>query len=192
MSTPHPLYPHLRAAADETARVTRNVGADQLDLPTPATEWDVRTLANHLVLWTGHNLELRARGESVPEAWYTRDFTAETDWQAAYAEQLDAALAAWSAPEVWETEMPMGDAKVPAAAIAGMSIMELALHGWELATATGQEYAVEGELGEVLLKLVTENAELYRQFDGFAAPVDIPADAPAWHRALALSGRRPK
>ncbi|MFC1409867.1 TIGR03086 family metal-binding protein [Streptacidiphilus sp. N1-12] len=186
------LLPQLTAASAEAARVARAVSDDQLSDPTPDTEWDVRTLANHLVLWTSYNFELRARGESVPDDWQQRDFTSEPGWAQAYTEQLDRALAAWSDPAVWEGEVKMGDASMPAAAVAGMILLELVLHGWELAVATGQEFHVPGSAEAATVGLVEEYAEMYRQYQGFAEPLPVAPDATPFDRALALSGRDPE
>jgi uncharacterized protein (TIGR03086 family) len=185
------LLPQLTAAAAEAARVARGVTPDRLDGATPDTEWDVRTLANHLVLWTSHNFELRARGESVPDDWQKRDFTAEPGWADAYAEQLDRALAAWSEPAVWEGEIAMGDSTMPAGAVAGMILLELVLHAWELAVATSQEYRTTAEVDTAVLGLVEEYAEMYRQYHGFAEALPTDSGMTPFARALALSGRDP-
>jgi hypothetical protein len=42
-----------------------------------------------------------------------------------------------------------------------------------------------------VLKTVEAQGELFRQYQGFAAIVPVPADATALDRALALSGRDP-
>jgi uncharacterized protein (TIGR03086 family) len=185
------LLPQLTDASAEAARIARAVTEAQLSDRTPATEWDVRTLANHLVLWTSYNFELRARGESVPDDWQQRDFTSEPGWADAYAAQLDRALAAWSDPAVWEGEVKMGDSSMPAAAVAGMILLELVLHGWELAVATGQQYRLPGSAEAATADLVDEYAEMYREYQGFAEALPVPADAGALDRALALSGRDP-
>ena len=185
------LLPQLTAASAEAARIARAVSDDQLSATTPATEWDVRALANHLVLWTSYNFELRARGESVPDDWQQRDFTAEPGWADAYAEQLDRAITAWSDPAVWKGEVKMGDSAMPAAAVAGMILLELVLHGWELAVATGQEYRLPGGAETTTVGLVEEYAGMYREYQGFAEALPVPDDAAPLDRALALSGRDP-
>jgi len=185
------LHPQLTAAAAEAARVARAVTPDQMSGPTPSTGWDVRALTNHLVLWTAYTFELRAHSEPVPEEWQQRDFTAEPDWAEAYAAQLDRALAAWADPAVWQSEVKTGDSSMPATAVAGLILLELVLHGWELAVATGQEFRVPGSVDAAVLGLVEEYAEMYRQYDGFAEPLPIAADTAMFERALALSGRDP-
>ena len=185
------LYGALRASATETVRVVRGIDPAALDVATPSAEWDLRAVVNHLILWTAHNFALRAEGGAVPAEWYERDFTAEPGWAEAYAQQVDKALAAWSDPSVWKRDMPMGDSAVPATAIAGMILLEFSLHGWEAAQGSGQTYTLDEASAAAVLTQVEQWAEMFRQYDGFAEPVPAPADAPAFARALALSGRRP-
>jgi uncharacterized protein (TIGR03086 family) len=83
-------------------------------------------------------------------------------------------------------------AKMPADEIAPMIIKELAVHGWDVATATGQQYRVSDDAARLVLDVVEKHGELYRQYDGFADPVPVPADAPVFDRALGSSGRDPR
>ena len=72
-----------------------------------------------------------------------------------------------------------------------MLIMEMALHGWDVARATGQEYHAGDALGEVLEGTVRAQAELFRKYQGFADAIEPSRNATAFERALALSGRDP-
>jgi uncharacterized protein (TIGR03086 family) len=67
----------------------------------------------------------------------------------------------------------------------------MVLHGWDLAVATGQGYRCDDATATLVLRTVQAQAELFRQYQGFAYPVPVPDDAPAITRALALSGRTP-
>ena len=84
----------------------------------------------------------------------------------AYRGQLDRAVAAWADPAVWDRELDVMGAKTPAADVGALMIAELVLHGWDLAAATGQDYAVSDRAAEA-------------------------ADARVLDRVLALSGRDP-
>jgi uncharacterized protein (TIGR03086 family) len=84
----------------------------------------------------------------------------------------------------------MGSA-TPAADVAALNIAEMILHGWDLAVATGQEYTVSDEAAAAALAAVEANADLFRQYQGFAPEVPVPASASALDRALGLSGRNP-
>ncbi|WP_189312197.1 TIGR03086 family metal-binding protein [Streptomyces brasiliensis] len=186
------LHPYMIQCAAEAARVARGVTAARLDDRTHCPDWDVRALVNHWVLYTSHGLEHRALRKQLSEELSERDFTADPDWAEAYAAQLDRAVAAWADPAVWEGEVDLGMAAMPAADLASMIIKELAVHGWDVATATGQEYHVSEGAARLVLDVVVKHGDLYRQYDGFADPVPVPGDAPVFDRALAASGRDPR
>ncbi|QNP69497.1 TIGR03086 family protein [Streptomyces roseirectus] len=185
-------HAHLVECAAEAARIAHGVPAARLGDPTPCTGWDLRTLVNHWVLYTSHGLEHRALRTQLPGKLTETDFTADPDWADAYAAQLDRALAAWSDPAAWEGEIDLGYATLPATDLAGLLIKETAVHGWDVATATGQEFHVSEGTAALVLDVVLRHADLYRQYDGFAAPVELPYDAPVFARALAASGRDPR
>ncbi|MET8975074.1 TIGR03086 family metal-binding protein [Streptomyces sp. NPDC004539] len=185
-------YAHLAECAAEAARVAHGVPAARLDGPTHCGDWDLRTLVNHWVLYTSHGLEHRALRTPLPEKLTETDFTADPGWADAYAAQLDRALALWAGPAAWEGEIDLGYAVLPAAELAGLLIKETAVHGWDVATATGQEFRVSEQAAAFVLDVVLTHADLYRQYDGFAAPVELPYDAPVFARALAASGRDPR
>jgi uncharacterized protein (TIGR03086 family) len=186
------LHPEMAAAAAEAARVVAAVPAQQkLDDPTPCGDWDLRTLLNHTILWTSYSAERRAHGESVAEDLMSKDFTADPGFRANYAAQIDKAVQAWSDPKAWEGDIGvMGDA-TPAADVAAMLIMEMVLHGWDVAVSTGQEYVCDDAVAAVLVDVVQAQGELFRKYQGFADIVAVPDDAPAFERALAASGRDP-
>ena len=161
-------------------------------LATPCTDWDLRTLLNHTILWTAYSAERRARDESLPDEMMTRDFVAEPGFAAAYAAQLDKTLAAWSDPQAWERELNVMGSPTPAADVAAMLLAETVLHGWDIAKASGQEYSCAENVATPLLRTVEANAELFRKYEGFADPVPIPEPATVFDRALALSGRDPQ
>lgn len=179
-------------AAAEAARVARGVTPDLLTAPTPCSEFDVRALVNHWVCYTSYGLEHRARREPLPEDLPARDFTADPDWAERYAAQLDRAVAAWADPRVWEGDVDLGEETLPAAELAGMIIKEMAVHGWDVARATGQEYRCGPELGALVLQVVERHGDLYRRYGGFADPVPLTGPATDFERALASSGRDPR
>ncbi len=184
----------MAAAAAQATRVVAGAPAASaaLDAVTPCPDWDLRTLLNHTILWTSYSAERRAHGESVAEELMSRDFTAGPDYQADYAAQIAKAVQAWSDPKAWEGDIGvMGDA-TPAADVAAMLIMEMVLHGWDVAQATGQEYLCDDAAAAVLLETVQAQGEMFRKYQGFADIVIVPDDAPVFERALALSGRDPR
>jgi uncharacterized protein (TIGR03086 family) len=186
------LHAELATAAAETARVVRGVRDDQLTVATPCGGWDLRTLLNHVILWTAYSAERRARDEPLPDELMTRDFVAEPGYAAAYDAQLGGALAAWSDPGAWERDLNVMGSPTPAADVAAMLLTEMVLHGWDVAKASGQEFGCDGKVAEAVLAAVEANAELFRKYEGFADPVQIPEPASVFDRALAASGRDPQ
>jgi uncharacterized protein (TIGR03086 family) len=185
------LSAEMAAASAEAARVVGNVPQNALNARTPCGDWDLRTLLNHTILWTSYSAERRAHGESVAEDLMNKDFTADPGFREDYARQIDKAVTAWSAPEAWEgTRNVMGDA-TPAADVGAMLLMETALHGWDVARATGQEFTTDNQTAEALADIVQAQAELFRRYQGFADAVEPPPNATSFERALTLSGRDP-
>jgi uncharacterized protein (TIGR03086 family) len=186
------LHAEMTGAADAAARSVAGVDASQFSRPTPCTEWDVHALLNHLILWTSYSLEARAHGGSVSQDLIDRDFAAEPGYAAGYRAQLDRALAAWAAPQVWEGSLDVMGSATPAADVAALNLAEMVLHGWDLAAATGQRYQVGDAAAAAALEAIAANAELFRQYKGFAEPVTLAPDASVLDQALALSGRDPR
>ncbi|NUP52239.1 MAG: TIGR03086 family protein [Catenulispora sp.] len=185
------IHEQLTTAADEAARVVANTRPEQFGDKTACTQWDVKELLNHLILWTSYSFERRARSEQVGPDLTDRDFASEPDYAQRYRDQLDRALAAWEPDEVWAGQVDTGSGTMPAPQIAEMILMELVLHAWDLATATGQSYNCPDDVAATVAKAVADAAEMYREYDGFAAEVEVPADASVFDKALAVSGRRP-
>jgi uncharacterized protein (TIGR03086 family) len=186
----------MAAAAAEAARVVagaaKAANTETLDQTTPCTDWDLRTLLNHMILWTSYSAERRAYGESVAEELMSKDFTAEPGYAQAYQGQIAKAVDAWSKPEAWAGDRNVMGSATPAADIAAMLIAEMVLHGWDIAKATGQDYRCDDAVAQAVLETVQAQGELFRQYQGFAAIVPVPDDATAFDRALALSGRNPR
>ena len=186
------LHEEMAAAAAEDARVVAGAADRPLEAPTPCTEWDLRTLLNHTILWTAYSAERRARDEPLPDGLTSTDFTAQPGYAEAYAAQLDKAVAAWSDPDAWTRELNVMGNPTPSDGVGALLVAEMVLHGWDIAKATGQDYRCDDAVARNVLKTVEAQGELFRQYQGFAAIVPVPDDAAAFDRALALSGRDPR
>jgi len=188
------LQTEMAAAAAQAARVVSGAPDEKsaLDGPTPCQDWDLRKLLNHTILWTAYSAERRAHGESVAEELMDKDFTAQPGYQADYVAQLDRSVRAWSDPQAWEGDIGVMGNATPAADVAAMLIMETVLHGWDVAKATGQEYACDDAVAQVTLDTIQAQGEMFRKYDAFAAPVQVSSDAPVLDQALALAGRDPR
>jgi len=185
------LSAEMAAVSAEAARVVGNVPPHALDTPTPCGDWDLRTLLNHTILWTSYSAERRAHGESVAQDLMDKDFAADPGFREDYARQISKAVEAWSDPQAWAGDRSVMGSATPATEVGAMLIMEMALHGWDVAKATGQEYHADDALAKTLLETVQAQAEMFRKYQGFADAIATGDDAPDFDRALALSGRDP-
>lgn len=195
-ATLRPTGAHVRAAGALATAAVAAVGPDQWSLPTPCTEYDVRTAVDHLA-W-GVVLSQRAATRTPLERDWSRpgpppflDGREPEEWAAALAPELEAAADAWSDPASWEGETVLGASAMPASVVGPMMLAEFALHGWDVARAVGAAYEVPDELGRVVLAAVGSMAQMGRDGGWYGPEVPVPAAASAFDRALGLSGRDP-
>ena len=183
----------LGPQTDEVARLVDRVRDDQLGDPTPCEGTSVAGMLDHLV---GLALAFRMGAEKRPLDGGPRA-SAENlapSWRSVLPERLDALAAAWRHPTAWEGFAEVGGAKLPAAAMGGIALNEVLVHGWDLAVATGQEYRPDPAAVQACLALVTSlnepgNEELRN--GQFGPVVPVPDSAPPFDRVLGLTGRDP-
>ncbi len=113
------------------------------------------------------------------------------DPAAAYAEGAAAALAAAGTGDALTRlhVTPLGD--MPGPVLAGFTTLDILVHGWDLAKATGQPAALEAALvGHVLAfahQALTEETRAGR----IGPNVAVPAGAPVTDRLAGFLGRQP-
>jgi uncharacterized protein (TIGR03086 family) len=174
-------------AAAAVAVVVGKVRADQLGLPSPCTDWDVRGVLNHLVMG---NLMAHAslRGQQPP-----RDRSADylgDDPRAAFGESVTACRAAFAELGVLERVVPTPLGEQQASFYVHMRINELLAHGWDIAAATGQSTDLAPELAEEALAMWQARlGDKPRDGMPFGPARPAPADATAADRLAAFLGR---
>lgn len=170
----------------KTGEIMAGVKPDQMDLPTPCTEWNVRQLENHLVGWARHF----AARESGQEA--TSDpgsYQAGQDPAQEFGEARVTLVGALDG----KLSTPAGTSEqggFPPAALTTMLTGEYVLHGWDLATATGQQVPFsdqEVEASQGMRSLLTPES----RGQIFGPEVPAPAGATPLQEFLAFSGRQP-
>ena len=67
--------------------------------------------------------------------------------------------------------------------------VDVLVHGWDLAKATGQDTRLDPELVQACLDVVEPEADIWREAGVFGAKPDLPAGADVQARLLALVGR---
>ena len=179
----------LAQAGERTGKLVEQIGADQLGAPTPCTEWDVRTLLNH-VIGTNHLMAASLRGESMPDlSGGMPDFVGD-DPAGAYRTSFAAAVDGWSAPGAMERSLDLPIGATPAAFAICLHYKDTVVHGWDLARATGQDATIDDEHATAVLGIAGQMFA-HGRVGPFAPEVAVPEDAPAGDRLVALLGRTP-
>ncbi|HEX6682798.1 MAG TPA: TIGR03086 family metal-binding protein [Candidatus Limnocylindrales bacterium] len=176
-------------AAASAAQAARGATPDKFASPTPCSEWEVRSLANHL-LQVATALTFAGREGAIPPSLWQADLISD-DWAWRLDRQMHEAIEAWADPQSWDRTVKMDTAEMPAAIAATMFTSDLVIHSWDLARATGQDYACGDDTAEMALEFVTAMGEQGRGMGIFLEPVPVAEQAPALEKALGLSGRDP-
>jgi uncharacterized protein (TIGR03086 family) len=71
-----------------------------------------------------------------------------------------------------------------------MHVFSETVHGWDLATATGQSTDLDPELGQAAFDFARDNLERFRG-RGFGPEVPVSEDAPLYDRLAGSCGRQP-
>jgi uncharacterized protein (TIGR03086 family) len=176
-------------ALDATRSTVAGVAPDQLTLPTPNEGWDVRFLLNHLVSGNLWAVEL-AEGGTIEGVGDRLDGDVlGDDHVAAYDASAVTAAAAFEAPGALEAPCAVSYGPVPGSVYAGHRFVDVLVHGWDLATATGQDTTIDPELAAACIDVVTPQADMLSASGMFGSPVDLPDGADAATRLLAMLGR---
>jgi uncharacterized protein (TIGR03086 family) len=183
----------LERTLAQTGAIIARVRPDQATLPTPCASWDVRTLVNHLVHDVRQFTKMAQGGRYEPD---DADVIGD-DWAGAYREAASSLLAAWRRPGALDRTVRLPFGEVPASWSVGQQVADLAVHGWDVAKATGQPTDLDPEVGQFSLDWGREN--LKPQFRGdeasgksFGPEVAVPEDAPLYDRLAACFGRDPR
>jgi uncharacterized protein (TIGR03086 family) len=188
---------HMRQSIDLAVEAIRGAAVARYGDPSPCTDYAVRDVVNHLAF--GFRLAHRSgTREPWDPAWNPAGRAPylvglpEQGWAQACAAEAAATARAWAEPAAWEGESIMGSASMPAALVGSMMTAEFAVHAWDLAVATARSVDVPAGLGVVVLEGVTAMAPSGRAGGWFGTEVSVAADASAFERALATSGRDPR
>lgn len=162
--------------------VLAGVTPEQYDAPTPCTAFTVTGVLEHMI--GGATAFAPAFRGSPGGAAFTGDVV--TRWTAAMADLKDAV----HAPGAQERTIASPFGEVSGAYFARYVAFDGLMHGWDLASATGQVYRPGGELVAAVDAFARELlVPEMRDGDTFAAEQPVPAGASLLERLVAFSGR---
>ena len=174
----------LASALEEAGRLVESIGSDQWDLPTPCDAWSVRDLAEHLV--TGNRTFARALRDDLPPAAPVE----QCRYAAALRESADELLTALAAPGALQRVVVVPFGRVPGIVALHLRLVEALVHGWDLATATGQAVRFDDESAERALDFSRDKlSEVPAGRSPFGPPQPVDPHAPALDRLAGLLGR---
>ena len=184
------LLENLEQATTWSRSVMSSVTPDRYADTTPCAEWDVQTLANHLV---GGTWMFAGAVNGSPMPTDPPSDLVGDDAAAAYVEAVAALREASSDPTALERAVQLPIGTVPGQVALNLALLDTVVHGWDLARATGQEASVPDGLAEATLGFAT--AAIGDEVRGpgmpFGPRVEIDSDAPAIDRLVAFLGRQP-
>jgi uncharacterized protein (TIGR03086 family) len=182
----------LERAVGYALCAVRPVTPRTLNRPTPCRSWDLRALLWHT------NDSLAALHEGIEDgliglAPVLPPLDREADPAAAFRSRASLLLGAWAASDSPADRLvAIADLPLTAAAIARTGALEIAVHGWDIAQATGLPRPVPAALATELMRtarqLVPSPAARYPLF---GPPLTVSADADPSDRLVAFLGRDP-
>lgn len=172
----------LERSLGYTRVVLAGVRAEHLELATPCAGWSLRDLLEHMEDALDAFTDAaagRVEVEPVPATDSPVD---------ALCAKACALLAAWVAARR-APYVAVGDLGLGAPVLVATAALEITLHGWDVAQATGSPARIPGDLASALLSVGAVVIGDDDRGPRFAARRPVAADAPADVRLLAWSGR---
>ena len=164
------------------ARVVGGIRPDQLDNPTPCAKFTVRGVLEHMV--GGATMFAAAFRGAEPGQ------TKTTDVIAGFGPALAELAEAIHGPGALDRTIHAPFGEVPGATFARFVVLDGLVHGWDLATATGQPYSPPEALVAEVEGFAHQALEPLRNGDTFGAAVEPPPSATPIQRLAAFTGRQ--
>jgi uncharacterized protein (TIGR03086 family) len=178
-------------AMESTRNYVDGVKSDQWHGPTPCSEWDVKQVANHIIsenLWAAELF----MGRTIGEVGNRLDGDLAGDNPAsAYASSAKFATQAVTAPGAMEATCHLSFGDYSGSDYAAQLFMDLLIHGWDIATATGQDARLDADLVQACLPIAEQLTAQFRSAGVFGENLPVSADVDPQVKLLALVGRRP-
>jgi uncharacterized protein (TIGR03086 family) len=155
--------------------------ADDLARPSPCAEYTAGEVGEHVV--RSMVLLASVAGGSVAdsgEGWLDERVTVTSE----------AALAAWRRRGL-DGSVPVGRSTLPASLAVEIIPLELLVHGWDIARATGSGIDVPPEAAEYVLGRARSLVTPDKRGRSFAAEVPAGPSATVLERLIAFTGREP-
>jgi len=175
------------------AALAAGVGPGQWHDDTPCSQWDVRMLVHHLLYeqrWVPplfEGLMIEQVGGRFEGDLLGVDASA---WPELLASAIEQAHAAVAQPGALDRTVHLSFGDASGREYVMQLTADLAIHGWDLARATGQDDALDPGAVALMLPWAEANADLLAASGMFGTPIGTDPGAPDGVRLLGLLGRR--
>ncbi len=173
--------------------VLEGIRVDQFDCPTPCSDYDVRTLAGHLLAVLQRLAVAGAGGDTLDTADRVSG-VADGDLVQAWQQRADEVDAVWRHDSVLADILTLPWAQLPGWIALMTYVNEVTVHTWDLAVATGQAPMWDDDVLELAYRAIQQGLPAEgRTGEGFpfADVVPVADDAPLIDKLVAWNGRRP-
>ena len=177
-------------ALEHTGRIVAAIDRGQFRDPTPCDDWDVETLLNHVVSGNLWAVPL-VGGETIEQVGDRLDGDVlGGDFVAAYDRSAADAAAAFSAPGAMDAPCAVSYGPVPGRVYCGHRLIDVLVHGWDLAEATEGNTVLPANLVEACIEVVRPQLDMLEGSGAFGSDHTVPEGASPQTQLLAWLGRR--
>jgi len=177
-----------RASAWTAGKIAGAEGT--LDAETPCDEWTVRRLIDHLLAGLAMFTAGPSGGTFAPPTGPPPQLVGD-DPIAQYEDARQATIAAYSEPGVLDGTIKGFGGDGPAAQVLGIAFCDQLIHGWDLATGTGQDATMPGDLAAAAWKMLDGRMSDAARGHNYKPAVPVAGDATTQEKLLAYTGRTP-
>lgn len=176
-------------ATDQAGVCVHHAHADQLRNPTPCSEWDLRTLLNHMVYELSWVPDMLA-GKTVAEvgAVYDGDLVGD-DPAAAWEKAKVAAVAAVEAADLNAmVHLSYGD--VSAEHYIREVASDMSIHGWDVGQSEQCNIIIDGDVAQAIYDFMLPRSKELRASNLFGTEVPTAPNDTIQTKLLGLMGRK--
>ena len=178
-----------RRALEATRRYVAGVTDVQWQSPTPCEGWTVHDLLNHIVAGNLWAAELGS-GRTIADVGSALDGDMlGTDPVGAYDRSAALAAAVFEAPGALDNPCAVSYGPVPGSIYAGHRFIDVLVHGWDLATATGQPTDLDPQLVDACWEVLRPQLAPLQSSGAFGVAGTVDVDDSPQQSLLSALGR---
>lgn len=144
------IRPQYFRVLDRATEIVERVSADQLDQPTPCSDWTLDQLLAHMV---GQNHGFADAVEGARDPAVFADRPVGDDPAGAFADSVERLRSAYGASDVMQRQVHLPEITTARDFPAGLAIsfqyIDSVVHGWDVGRAIGAEVTFDDDLLEI-------------------------------------------